>query len=255
MNERILHNQITSDEATKTKIRRKECASKIPANCVHIKMALILVPMCEYARHTRPKAAQSHNIKCRKPLVGVSLLCAYINNIRYVHILKQCGCERVRLDLFTWMEWNRRSHVLRQKQLIEHVSMWAGIQCFHLENALCCCYWAIVTLGYISLFLCVSNVRCEYVSAWVTAFFPSLCDASNVCMVVFFSVSLSVLCISIIFTDTFFYVDWQLNGSFFFSLLSHLCSAMLQWRVNVCMGDSFFPGVFFPTLTRYECIH
>lgn len=132
------------------------------------------------------------------------------------------------------------------KQLIEHVSMWAGIQCFRLWQM--CSLVVIGQIVYARLYIPSSFFRTydEYVSAWVTAFFPVAMHPMCGCLV--FLSSHSRLCIFIILTDTFFYVDWQLNGRFSSSVFAVRSK---RWRVNVCMGDN----AFFSQRSPSECIH
>lgn len=190
-----------------------------------------------------------------------AFMCIYINNIRYVQILEQCGLSGIVLMLCTphkrsvvsvVVDWRRRkkpfAHVLASPN--SWLSMWVCEPCRLI--VLVCSLSHHFARSYDSLLLYIPffSFNDKYVSAWVTVFFLSLVRFAIHRLYFFFRMYISIVCISkqyIILTDTFFHVDWQLNGrSFFLHSLLHTRARFLKWRVNDFYGWQFF--LF--TLTR-----
>lgn len=196
--------------------------------------------MCECAQCTRPttkekkKAAQSHDMNAANLLfplatvVGVSLSCAYINNVRYVQNLKQCGCERSeRVFLFGLNGSNNiRTHMCSGKN--SWLSMWACEPAFNVFVCLIKCV-RLLLLGTSlrsSIYPFFCSTYDEYVSAWVNTFFPSLRDAcvDGWMFFFFFLQRLTLDSAYLLYIHRHIFLRWLAAERSFFFTRSHLCS-------------------------------
>lgn len=190
-----------------------------------------------------------------------AFMCIYINNIRYVQILEQCGLSGIVLMLCTphkrsvvsvVVDWRRKkrpfTHVLASPN--SWLSMWVCEPCRLI--VLVCSLSHHFARSYDSLLLYIPffSFNDKYVSAWVTVYFLSLVRFAIHRLYLFFSyVYFYRMHIKAIhYTHRHIFSRWlAAERSFFFlhSLL-HTRARFLKWRVNDFYGWQFF--LF--TLTR-----
>lgn len=150
-------------------------------------------------------------------------------------------------------------NIARKKQLIfsEHMSVYEPVFCFDfLSLVRVCCYWAIVTLGYISFFVRCSLPYDEYISAWVTSmllFFFSLVALRDPCVCLY----MHILSSHTLFSQTHFFTltgSWTTDFILFFFFLA-LHSPGSKFHSEGLIFSWVTVYIFFFLLFISKCIH